>query len=48
MGVKNLIELEMKYENEKSPIVDLFLAAVTVPVVVFARHSDAISKEEGE
>lgn len=44
MGVKNLIELEMKYENEKSLLMDLFLAAVTVPVVLFARHSDAILK----
>lgn len=41
-GIDNLIELEIKYETEKSIILDLFLMALTLPVVLFAKHSDAI------
>ncbi len=42
-GMVNLMEMEMKYEQEKSAGLDLFLSALTVPVVLFAKHMDAIT-----
>jgi lipopolysaccharide/colanic/teichoic acid biosynthesis glycosyltransferase len=41
-GVANLIELEEYYEKNKSFILDLFLIAMTVPILFFTKHSDAI------
>jgi lipopolysaccharide/colanic/teichoic acid biosynthesis glycosyltransferase len=40
-GIKNLLDLEMFYENRKSPLYDLFLLWKTVPIVFLANHSDA-------
>lgn len=42
-GVKNLVELDSRYETDKSFLFDLFLAAVTLPVAAFGRHSDALT-----
>lgn len=41
-GIKNLIEYDIYYENNKSTSLDLFLFMMTVPLVLFAQHSDAI------
>jgi lipopolysaccharide/colanic/teichoic acid biosynthesis glycosyltransferase len=40
-GIKNLLELELFYEDRKSPIYDLYLLWKTIPVVFTANHSDA-------
>lgn len=41
-GIENLVELDFYYEDNKSFSFDAFLIAITVPVALFARHSDAI------
>ncbi len=41
-GVMNLIELEGFYDRNKSISLDLFLILMTIPIVLFAKHSDAI------
>ncbi|MHC1736569.1 MAG: sugar transferase [Ignavibacteriaceae bacterium] len=41
-GVKNLIEMELYYESKHSFLLDLFIITETVPVILFARHFDAI------
>lgn len=41
-GLQNLIELDEIYEKKKSVRMDLFLMTMTVPVMIFARHSDAL------
>ncbi|NMB80243.1 MAG: sugar transferase [Ignavibacteria bacterium] len=41
-GVKNLIEMELYYEHSRSLLMDLFIIVETVPVILFARHFDAI------
>lgn len=41
-GVKNIIELDMLYEDRKSFVYDLRLIAKSIPIMLFARHSDAI------
>jgi len=41
-GVTNLIELEEYYEKNKSFTLDLFLIAMTIPILFFTKHSDAI------
>ncbi|HOJ18406.1 MAG TPA: sugar transferase [Ignavibacteriaceae bacterium] len=41
-GVKNLIEMELYYEHSRSLLMDLFILVETVPVILFARHFDAI------
>jgi sugar transferase EpsL len=41
-GVANLIELEEYYEKNKSFSLDLFLIAMTIPILFFTKHSDAI------
>jgi lipopolysaccharide/colanic/teichoic acid biosynthesis glycosyltransferase len=40
-GIKNLLELELLYEDKKSPIYDLYLLWKTIPIVFTANHSDA-------
>ncbi|MFH0736142.1 MAG: sugar transferase [bacterium] len=44
-GVVNLIEMEEYYANNKSIVLDLFLVFMTIPLILFAKHSDAIVKE---
>jgi lipopolysaccharide/colanic/teichoic acid biosynthesis glycosyltransferase len=41
-GASNLIELEEYYEKNKSLQFDIFLIFMTIPIVLFAKHSDAI------
>jgi lipopolysaccharide/colanic/teichoic acid biosynthesis glycosyltransferase len=41
-GLINLIELEEYYEKNKSFFFDLFLISMTVPILFFTKHSDAI------
>lgn len=41
-GLENLIELDEIYEKKKSIRMDLFLMTMTIPVMIFARHSDAL------
>jgi lipopolysaccharide/colanic/teichoic acid biosynthesis glycosyltransferase len=41
-GIQNLIELDEYYENNKSFLFDLFLIFMTIPIVLFAKHTDAI------
>ncbi len=41
-GVLNLIELDEYYEKHKSFRLDLYLIIKTLPLVFFAKHSDAI------
>jgi lipopolysaccharide/colanic/teichoic acid biosynthesis glycosyltransferase len=41
-GVINLIELEGFYDRNRSLTLDLFLIFMTLPIVLFAKHSDAI------
>lgn len=41
-GVMNLIELEGFYDRNRSLTLDLFLVFMTLPIVFFAKHSDAI------
>jgi lipopolysaccharide/colanic/teichoic acid biosynthesis glycosyltransferase len=43
-GLKNLIELEEYYDNNKSFTLDMFLILLTIPIVLFGKHSDAIAK----
>ena len=44
-GVVNLIEMEEYYADNKSIVLDLFLVFMTIPLILFAKHSDAIVKE---
>lgn len=44
-GAENLLELEMKYEKNRSFTLDLFLIMLTVPVILFAKHIDAITMD---
>ena len=41
-GVINLIELEGFYDRNRSLTLDMFLIFMTLPIVLFAKHSDAI------
>ncbi|MDR3666182.1 MAG: sugar transferase [Ignavibacteriaceae bacterium] len=41
-GVHDLIEADEHYEKNKSFIFDLFLIAMTIPIMFFTKHSDAI------
>jgi lipopolysaccharide/colanic/teichoic acid biosynthesis glycosyltransferase len=41
-GVANLIELEEYYEKNKSFMLDLFILAMTIPILFFTKNSDAI------
>jgi len=41
-GVNNLVELEEYYETNKSMQFDIFLIFMTIPIVLFAKHTDAI------
>jgi len=42
-GADNLIEMDEYYEKNKSFSFDFFLMFVTIPVILFAKHTDAIS-----
>lgn len=42
-GLKNLIELDEYYNINKSFTLDMFLILLTIPVVLFGKHSDAIA-----
>ena len=42
-GVHNLINLENQYENTISFLLDLKLAISTIPIILYAKHSDAVS-----
>ncbi len=44
-GVVNLIEMEEYYAENKSIVFDLFLVFMTIPLILFAKHSDAIVKD---
>lgn len=41
-GTKNLINLELYYEENKSVLMDIFILLETIPVVLFAKHIDSI------
>lgn len=41
-GVHDLIEADEHYEKNKSFIFDLFLITMTIPIMFFTKHSDAI------
>lgn len=41
-GIENLIEHESNYEKKGSLIFDIKLILATIPIIVFASHSDAI------
>ena len=41
-GVMNLVELEGFYDRNRTLTLDLFLIFMTLPIVFFAKHSDAI------
>jgi len=41
-GVLNLIELEGFYDRNRSLSLDMFLIFMTLPIILFAKHSDAI------
>lgn len=45
-GLENLIELDEFYEKKKSFRLDLFLMFMTLPIMIFARHTDAIIKND--
>ncbi len=40
-GIQNLIELELEYVKNQSLITDLTIMAKTLPIILFASHSDA-------
>ncbi|MBU1679135.1 MAG: sugar transferase [Bacteroidetes bacterium] len=41
-GIDNLIDLENEYEKSGSFVMDLKLILATIPIIVFANHTDAI------
>ena len=41
-GVLDLIEADEHYEKNKSFVFDLFLISMTIPILFFTKHSDAI------
>ncbi len=41
-GINNLIENDLYYANNQSLILDLKILFATIPMVLFAKHSDAI------
>jgi lipopolysaccharide/colanic/teichoic acid biosynthesis glycosyltransferase len=41
-GVPDLIEADELYEKNKSFVFDLFLISMTIPILFFTKHSDAI------
>ena len=45
-GLSNLISLEYFYELNRSPYLDLRLLLETIPVLVFAKNSDAVLYQE--
>ena len=45
-GIENLILLETKYEKHGSLMLDIKLMFATIPIVVFANHSDSISSRK--
>ncbi|MDP2304273.1 MAG: sugar transferase [Ignavibacteria bacterium] len=45
-GLKNLIELDEYYDSNKCINLDIFLMMLTIPVVLFGKHSDAIANSE--
>ncbi len=42
-GIKNMVELEEFYKQNKSVALDVSLFIMTVPLICFARHSDSIT-----
>lgn len=44
-GAKNLVELDLYYEERKSLLMDLFIGLETIPVILFAKHFDAVNFE---
>lgn len=44
-GPENLIECDEYYQNNKSFLLDIFLMVMTLPLMVFARHTDAIIRK---
>lgn len=43
-GYENLIRLDLSYDQNKSLSQNIFLMLVTIPVVLFAKHKDAITE----
>lgn len=41
-GIRNLINLDTDYEKQKSLLLDLKLIFYTIPIILLAKHSDAI------
>jgi lipopolysaccharide/colanic/teichoic acid biosynthesis glycosyltransferase len=41
-GTKNLIEMDEAYEQRKSLFLDVYLILKTLPIMLFADHSDAV------
>ena len=41
-GVPDLVEADELYEKNKSFVFDLFLISMTIPILFFTKHSDAI------
>ena len=44
-GAKNLVEMDLYYEERKTFWMDLFIGLETIPVILFAKHFDAINFE---
>ncbi len=45
-GIQNLIEYDEYYANNKSFLLDMFLMMMTLPLMLFARHTDAIVRDK--
>ena len=45
-GLDNLIELDEIYEKRRSFRMDLFLMTMTLPVMIFAKHTDALISQQ--
>ena len=45
-GIENLIEYDEYYEKNKSFLLDMFLMMMTIPLMLFARHTDAIVRKK--
>ena len=45
-GIKNLVECEEEYEIKKSTLFDIFLVFMTIPVILFGRHTDSIIADQ--
>jgi len=44
-GAKNLVDLDLYYEERKTFGMDLFIGLETLPVILFAKHFDAVNFE---